>query len=121
MKTICQIGVIFGVCWVSEILESLLPFSFPASVIAMVLLLALLLTGLLKLERVQELSHFLLANMAILFLPSLAGIMEYAEVLGQYLVPLLRICVVSTVLTFAATARSVRAVLALRERGKGRG
>ena len=43
MKTICQIGVIFGVCWVSEILESLLPFSFPASVIAMVLLLALLL------------------------------------------------------------------------------
>ena len=51
---------------------------------------------------------------------SLAGIMEYAEVLGQYLVPLLLICVVSTVLTFAATALSVRAVLALMERGKGR-
>ena len=49
MKILCQFGVIFGVCWVSQILEQLLPIPFPASVIGMVLLFALLATGVLKL------------------------------------------------------------------------
>ena len=39
MKIIYQIGIIFALCWVSEIVEALLPFSFPASVIGMALLL----------------------------------------------------------------------------------
>ena len=42
MKILCQFGVIFGVCWVSQLLEPLLPFPFPASVIGMVLLFVLL-------------------------------------------------------------------------------
>ena len=39
MKIICQIGVVFAVCWVSQLIEAALPFPFPASVIGMVLLL----------------------------------------------------------------------------------
>ena len=121
MKIFYQIGIIFGLCWVSEVVASLLPFSFPASVIAMLLLLLLLLTGLLKLEHIREKADFLLANMAIFFLPSLVGIIEYTDILQQYLLPLLLICAVSTVLTFAATALSIRATLHLLERRKHHG
>ena len=120
MKIFYQIGIIFGICWCSEILSSLLPFAFPASVIAMLLLLLLLLSGLLKVEHIQELTNFLLANMAILFLPALVGVMEYFDILKQYLIPLILISIVSTVLTFAATALSVQAVLRLMERRKRR-
>ena len=42
MKIIKQVGIIFFVCWISQILETALPFDFPASVIGMLLLLALL-------------------------------------------------------------------------------
>ena len=118
MKILCQIGVIFSICWISEIIESLLPFPFPASVISMVLLLILLLTNVLKLEHIREKADFLMANMAFFFLPALVGVMEYRDALQQYLVPLLVICVVSTLLTFAATALSIRAVLYLMERRK---
>ena len=121
MKILSQIGVIFGICWISEALESLLPFAFPASVIAMVVLLILLLTGAVRLDHIRETADFLLANMAILFLPSLVGILEHADLLRQYWAPLVLISVISTVLTFAATALSVRVVLALMERRKGRG
>ena len=48
MKIIKQTGIIFFICWISVILEALLPFAFPASVIGMVLLLLFLLSGLLK-------------------------------------------------------------------------
>ena len=53
MKLLCQVGVIFGVCWISQILASLLPYPFPARVIGMWLLFILLATGGLKLEHVR--------------------------------------------------------------------
>ena len=38
MKIIRQIGIIFTVCWLSILVEKILPFAFPASVIGMILL-----------------------------------------------------------------------------------
>ena len=43
-------------------MEHLLPFAFPASVIAMLLLLLCLLSGVLKAEHIQEKSDFLLPD-----------------------------------------------------------
>ena len=37
MKIIRQIGIIFTVCWLSILVEKILPFAFPASVIGMIL------------------------------------------------------------------------------------
>ena len=45
MKIIRQIGIIFTVCWLSILVEKILPFAFPASVIGMILLFICLLTG----------------------------------------------------------------------------
>lgn len=120
MKILCQFGVIFGVCWVSQILEQLLPIPFPASVIGMVLLFALLATGMLKLEHVREKADFLLANMAFFFLPAGVSVMNYFDVLSSALVPLLVICLVTTVLVFGATALSIKLTLRLMGRGKRR-
>ena len=89
MKIIKQIGIIFSICWISTVIEQFLPFAFPASVIAMLLLLVCLLTGVLKISHIREKSDFLLANMAFFFLPALVGVMEYRDALQQYLVPLL--------------------------------
>lgn len=121
MKLLCQFGVIFGVCWISQILESLLPIPFPASVIGMVLLFVLLVTGLLKLEHIREKADFLLANMAFFFLPAGISVMNYFDVLRSALVPLLVICVVTTVLVFGATALSIKLTLRLMERGRRHG
>ena len=67
MKILKQFGVIFGVCWVSLVIEHYLPFSFPASVIGMILLLLCLLTGFLKIEHVQEKADFFVRKYGILF------------------------------------------------------
>ena len=39
MKIIKQFGIIFSLCWIATVIEGLLPIAFPASVIAMLLLL----------------------------------------------------------------------------------
>ena len=38
MKILIQVGILFGLTWVSECIEKALPFVFPASVISLLLL-----------------------------------------------------------------------------------
>ena len=86
MKIICQIGVIFAVCWFSQLIEAALPVPFPASVIGMLLL----------------------------------SVINYFDVLGRSAVALVLVCLLSTVITFGATALSIRFTLRLLERRKSR-
>lgn len=113
MKIIKQIGIIFAVCWLSQMIETILPFAFPASVIGMALLLICLITGLLKIEHIQEKADFLLENMAFFFIPAGVSVINYLDVLKNTAVQLVIICIISTVITFAVTAWSVKLTLRL--------
>ena len=86
----------------------------------MLLLLALLATGLLKIEHIREKADFLLANMAFFFLPAGVSVINYFDVLGRSAVALVLVCLLSTVITFGATALSIRFTLRLLERSKSR-
>ena len=70
----------------------------------------------LKVEHVREKSDFLLSNMAFFFVPAGVSIMNYFDVMRGTVCKLLLICLITTVLTFGATALSIRAVLRLQER-----
>lgn len=119
MKIIYQIGIIFSICWLSEFVEALLPFDFPASVIGMILLFALLAARILKVEHVQEKSDFLLSNMAFFFVPAGVSIINYFDVLSGSVWKLFLICFITTVLTFAATVYAIKGTLWLMRRKKG--
>ena len=118
MKIIKQVGIIFAICWLSEIIASLLPFAFPASVIGLILLLVCLLTGILKIRHIEEKSGFLLSNMAFFFIPAGVGLMNYFELLKSSILPILIICIISTIVTFAVTAYSIKLTLKLMNRRK---
>lgn len=118
MKIVTQVGIIFSICWISQIIEKLLPFSFPASVIGMILLFILLCVHILKVDHICEKSDFLLENMAFFFIPAGVSIINYFDVLKNWVVQLIVICVVSTVVTFAVTAYSMKFVLYLMQKKK---
>ena len=109
MKIIIQVAIIFSICWISQLVEALLPIAFPASVIGMVLLLALLLSRVLRVDHIQEKSDFLLSNMAFFFIPAGVSVINYFDVL------------VSTVLTFGVTAYAVSLTRKLMEGRKKHG
>lgn len=118
MKIICQVGILFALCWLSQIIEWLLPVPFPASVIGMVLLFVLLAVRVLRVDHIREKSDFLLGNMAFFFLPAGVSIINYFDVLQSTAVQLVIICLLTTVITFFVTALSVKGTMALLERGK---
>ena len=108
MKIISQLGIIFGIYWASQIIEGLLPFSFPAGVIGILLLLALLIPGILKAESIREVSDFLTGNLTFFLLPVCSSIMNYVDIIGANLVPFFVICTVSTFVTFFVVYFTVR-------------
>ena len=118
MKIVTQVGIIFSICWISQIIEKLLPFSFPASVIGMILLFILLCVHILEVDHIREKSDFLLENMAFFFIPAGVSIINYFDVLKNWVVQLIVICVVSTVGTFAVTAYSMKFALYLMQKKK---
>lgn len=113
---ITQVGIIFGVCWAAQIVEQALPFAFPASVIGMILMFLLLVFKVLKVDHIREKSDFLLGNMAFFFVPAGVSIINYFDVLKDWVFQLIFICIVTTVITFAVTAYSMRFVMYLTAR-----
>lgn len=113
MEIILELIIILGACFIGEILSAVLPFSFPSSIIAMILLFLLLLCGILKEKHLSHVGDFLLKNMSIFFLPAAVGILEYFSIIRQALIPFLLICAITLLLTFAATAYTVMGVRAL--------
>lgn len=116
MKSLKQIGILFGLCWVSLCIETMLPITFPASVIALVLLLGLLMLKIVRVEHVREKSDFLLGNMPFFFIPATVGIIEYKDLLMENGLAFGAVCVISMVVTFALTAWAVQLTMRLIDR-----
>jgi len=120
MKIFVQLGILFAVCLAAEGIAKLLPFAMPASILGMLLMLLLLVTGLLKKEQLQETSGFLLGNLPIFFVPAIVGLVNYLELMWDNLGKILVVIMVSLVATFAVTVWVVRLTTALMERGKNK-
>lgn len=116
MKILLQIGVVCGLYWVSQCVESVLPIPFPASVISLLLLLGLLLIRAVRVDHVREKADFLLGNLGFFFVPVSVSIMNYAGLIRQHAAAFVTICVVSTVLTYGATTAAVRLTVRLMRR-----
>lgn len=119
MHITAEIAIIFGICLVAEVISALLPFTFPASVIGMLLLLALLMGGIVKERHIKRVSGFLIGNMAFFFLASCVGLMDHAALLMDCLVPFLFIAAVTTPLVYGVTAWTIQLMLGFMNRKEG--
>lgn len=86
MKYVFQGMIIFTISLAGELLNALLPLPVPASVYGLVILFLLLLTGLVKLEQVENAADFLMSVMPLFFLESTVRTMNsYGLVKGKIL------------------------------------
>lgn len=113
MSVLAQLAVIFAVCLAAEGLAALLPFAFPATVLAMVILLLLLACRAVKPRQLQETSNFLLDHMAMFFVPGCVSLIQYWDVMAANLLPILLITVVTTPLVFCITGHAVQLTIRL--------
>ena len=113
MTIMSELAVVFGVCLVSEGISYVLPFQFPASVISMILLLILLLTGIVKQKHIGRVCKFLVANMSFFFVAPCVSVMDHLPKLVDCLLPFFFISIITTPIVYCATAWSSQFLMGL--------
>lgn len=116
MKIFKQMGIILGVCLVSDGISCILPFTMPATIIGMLLLLVLLMSGLIKKEQIETTADFFLSNLPFFFVPAVVGLINYLDLLRDNAVKMMIVVLVSMVVTFGVTVWTVRLTTSLMER-----
>ncbi|MBQ2890615.1 MAG: CidA/LrgA family protein [Clostridia bacterium] len=116
MSIIFSLAVFFGVCLLGDMVSAILPFPFPGSVIAMVLLFILLIIKAIKVDKIKKLGDFFLDNMTFFFIPPTVDIINYLGVIKEVWWQFILICGITTFLTFFATAYTVKGVMYLIKR-----
>jgi len=76
MKYMFQLMIILTVSFAGELMNYLLPFAVPASVYGLVLMFLLLLTGIVKLDQVEDTARFLMSIMPLFFIEPTVSFMN---------------------------------------------
>ena len=110
VKYIFQFARITAFCLAGEILAVVLPLPIPASVYGLLLMVAALKTGVLKLDQVRETGLFLTGIFPLLFVPAAAGVMELWAEMGEMLLPILVAIIPVTVLVMVSAGKTTQAL-----------
>jgi Putative effector of murein hydrolase LrgA len=117
MKHIRQFLIILLFCFLGELLKYLIPLPIPTSIYGLVLMLTALLTGILKVDQVDETAVFLIDIMPVMFIPAGVGLLTSIEALRPNLAAIAVITILTTVLVMGITGITAQFIM---ERKKGR-
>ncbi len=120
MRLVRQFLIIAAFSFFGEAAKALLPFSIPASVYGLFMMLAALSFGVVKPQQVRDAAKFLIEIMPLMFIPVGVGLMTTWGMLKPILLPFAVVTVVSTVVVLAATGHATQAAVRLIERRSGR-
>jgi holin-like protein len=118
MKYLVQFGIILIVCFLGDFLHSALDLPIPGNVMGMLLLLFLLLTGIVKLSMIEDVSNFMLKHLSFFFVPAGVGLITCFSILEGKWTALTIISVVSTVIIAATTGITVQILMRRKRSGE---
>ncbi|SFN13469.1 holin-like protein [Formivibrio citricus] len=108
--------IVLMACWLAgEVLVNLLALSLPGSVAGMLILLAVALGRRGVGKPTAEVGGVLLSHLALLFVPAGVGLMEHGRLFAEEGLGMLAVLVLSTAVTMAVTAVTLKWLLARRK------
>ena len=111
MKLFREIIIIFGISYIGECLSTLLHLPLPGSLVEMLLLLLLLSFRILRLDMIATVSDFLLGHLPFFFIPAGVALMAKFYHIADIWIPILLICMVTTVITMGLSGWSMQQVM----------
>lgn len=118
MKFLKQFLIILVISALGEGLYFLLPLPVPASVYGLILMLAALCCGVLKVEQVKEAAEFLIEIMPVMFIPAGVGLLTAWGDLKPVWLPVSVIIVLTTIFVMIVTGRVTQAVIRRDKKGE---
>ena len=111
MKYIKQFMIILLMSVLGGVLNWLIPLPIPATVWGMVLMFLALMTGLVKLDQVEDTADFFMGIMPMLFVPLAVGLMDTWQILADHAMPIIIIVVASFFICYAVTGKTADIII----------
>lgn len=116
MKHLKQIAIILAVSFAGEALHSIIPLPVPGSIYGLLMMLALLMTGVVKIHEVKAVGDWLITLMPIMFVAPTAGLISGFDSYRGFIIPIIVIVLVTTPLTMVVTGKTVEGLMRVEER-----
>jgi holin-like protein len=104
------LAIILGFLFTGQAVSKFTHIPVPGSVLGMIFLTAALMTGMVKLEHVEEVGTFLIKNMSVMFIPPGVGVVVYWSLVKKDILPISVALLVSFALTIVLTAKVVELI-----------
>ncbi len=89
MRYLLQAVIIAAVTFAAELIKYFVPLPVPASIYGLLLLFALLKSGILKLEQIEDVGNLLLEMMPLLLVPASVSVLTALDAIQRMLLPVL--------------------------------
>lgn len=120
MKYLRQFAIILFISLLGELLRILIPLPIPASVYGLVLMLAALVTGIVKVHQVREASGFLIEIMPVMFIPAGVGLLDSWSALQPVWIPVVLITMFTTVIVMGVTGQVAQKIIRKEQKKNGK-
>lgn len=105
LLTILQIGVLYGVSVIGDLLVNILKIPIPGSILGLLLVLLGLHTKVIPVTFIKEGAGFILVILPLFFIPATIGVIQYPELLSIKGMLMILMVIVSTLLTIIVVGR----------------
>ena len=110
MNILKQWILVLMVYFLGEIVSKGLSLPIPGNIMGMIFLFLFLVTGIIKLEKIENAAKSILDNLASLFIPAGVGLMNYFGIISNYVAQILFIVVLTTFIVMSFTGLTVQFV-----------
>ncbi|MBB6622081.1 CidA/LrgA family protein [Clostridium gasigenes] len=111
MKIFREALIILSIYLIGEIISKGLSLPVPGNIIGMIILLTLLCSNIIKLEKIETISSFFLDHLAFFFIPAGVGLLTSFDIIKSSLIQILLICIISTSIIIAVTGLIVQCLV----------
>ncbi len=111
------IAIVLGISFIGEVLHTVLPLPFPASVYGLIILFLLLQFKVVKLESIKTFADFLISIMPVFFVAPSIGLMETWGIMVKVLVPIILIGIGTTALIMTVTGKVSQGIIRKSKKG----
>ncbi len=115
-----QLFILFGTALLGQVISGLLPFPFPGTMIAALILFLLLEFNIVKLDQLKDVIHLSNKYLAFVFIPAGVAIMEYfLEFSPVVWLKIFFVVILSTGATMIVTGKVSDGMIALKKKRDG--
>lgn len=121
MKIFRESIIIIGIYLIGEFISKFFSLPLPGNIIGLLILLTLLCTRVIKVEKIENVSRFFLDHLAFFFIPAGVGLLSSFDIIRDNLVSILILCLITTAIVIVCTGIIVQYIIGIQTKNTKKG